>query len=70
MTAIRADLGIFADSTGALRAFCAGSESHCEPDGASKTPKPNHKQPLAPRLLATMAAQMPKRSQIMRNSIT
>ena len=37
------------------------------PIGPSKTPRPNQRHPFAPLLLATMAAQIPNRSQIIRN---
>jgi hypothetical protein len=45
-------------------------KANANPMGPSKTPMPNHRQPFAPRLLATTAALMPNKSQIMRNSTT
>lgn len=39
VTAIRAHLGIFADSTGALWAFRASGESQCKSDGTEQDPK-------------------------------
>lgn len=44
--------------------FAPVVKANANPMGPSKTPRPNHKQPFAPLLLATIAAQMPKRSQI------
>ena len=48
--------------------FAPVEKAKAKPMGPSKTPRPNHKQPLPPLLLATIAAEMPNNSQIIMNS--
>src|ERR1019366_9195399 len=45
-------------------------KANANPMGPSRTPRPNHRHPLAPLLLATIAAQIPNNSQPMKKSFT